>query len=106
MLHEGYKYLKIGDGKECTFWRCEKHKSQCPGRVTTYMYEDSVQSCKGKHNHPPDLAAKKVKAAISNMRKRAREETVTIPQIYDEALQVISKLLSLITSIYLSITCR
>ena len=35
------------------------------------------------------LAANKVEATISNLRKRAREETITIPQIYDEALQVI-----------------
>ena len=89
LLHEGYKYLKIRDGKECTFWRCERHKSQCPARVTTN--EGSVQSSRGEHNHPPDLAANKVETAISNMRKRAREETTTIPQIYDEALQVLSK---------------
>ena len=68
-------------------WRCEKHKSQCPGRVTTC--EGSVQSSRGEHNHPPDLAANKVEAAISNMRKRAREETVTISRMYDETLQVI-----------------
>ena len=24
LLYEGYKYLKIRDGKECTFWRCER----------------------------------------------------------------------------------
>ena len=54
LLYEGYKYLKIRDGKECTFWRCERHKNQCSARVTTY--EGSVQSSRGEHNHPPDLA--------------------------------------------------
>ena len=90
--HEGYKYLKIRDGKECMFWRCERerHKSQCPARVTTH--EGSVQSSWGEHNHPPDLAANKVETAISNMRKRAREETTTIPQIYNETLQVLGKM--------------
>ena len=77
LLHEGYKYLKIGDGNECIFWRCERHKSQCPARVTTH--EGSVQSSRDGHNHPPDLATNKVETAISNMRKRAREETTTIP---------------------------
>ena len=47
LLHEGYKYLKIRDGKECTFWRCERHKSQCPARVTTN--EGSVQSSRGEN---------------------------------------------------------
>ena len=55
-------------------------------------HEGSVQSSRGEHNHPPDLAANKVETAISNMRKRAREETTTIPQIYDEALQVLGKM--------------
>ena len=79
LLHEGYKYLKIHDGKECTFRRCERHKSQCPARVTTH--EGSVQSSRDEHNHPPDLAANKVETAISNMRKRAREEITTIPDL-------------------------
>ena len=85
-LYEGYKYLKIRDGKECTFWRCKRHKSQSSARVTTY--EGSVQSSRGEHNHPPDLAANRVEATVSNMRKRVWEETTTILQIYDEALQV------------------
>ena len=38
LLFEGYKYLKIRDGKKCIFWRCRRHKSQSPARVTTYMY--------------------------------------------------------------------
>ena len=87
MLYKGYKYLKIRDGKECTFWKCERHKGQCPARMTTY--EGSVQFSRGEHNHPPDLPANQVEATISNMRKRAREEMTTIP--YDEVLQVISK---------------
>ena len=75
LLYEGYKYLKISDGKVCTVWRCERHKSQCSARVTTY--EGSVQSSRGEHNHSPDLAANRVEATVSNMRKRVREETTT-----------------------------
>ena len=30
LLYKGYKYLKIHDGKECTVWRCKRHKSQSP----------------------------------------------------------------------------
>ena len=80
----------IHNGKECTFWRCERHKSQCPARVTTN--EGSVQSSRDEHNRPPDLADNKVETGISNIRKRAREEVISIPQIYDEALQVLSKM--------------
>ena len=41
LLYEGYKYLKIRDGKERKFWRYERHKSQCQARVTTH--DASVQ---------------------------------------------------------------
>ena len=34
------------------------------------------------------LLIKYIEATISNMQKRAREENTTIPQIYDNALQV------------------
>ena len=67
MLYEGYKYLKIRDGKENTFWRCERHRSQCPARATTF--EGAVQSTRGEHNHPPDRAANQVQATISKMRQ-------------------------------------
>ena len=90
LLHEGYKYLKICNGKECTFWRCERLKRHCPARVTTH--EGNVRSSRGEHNHPPDLATNKVEIAISNVRKRAREETTTISLIYDEVLQVLGKM--------------
>ena len=89
LLYESYKYLKIRDGKDHTFWRCERHRSQCPAKVTTH--ETTVQSCRGEHNHPPDVAANQVVATIGKMRKRAREESTTIPQIYDEALQDLSQ---------------
>ena len=36
LLYEGYKYLKIRDGKDHTFWRCERHRSQCPAKATTH----------------------------------------------------------------------
>ena len=36
LLYKGSKYPKIHDGKEWTFWRCKRYKSQCPARVTTY----------------------------------------------------------------------
>ena len=41
-----------------------------------------------EHNHPTGEEVLQVKKAISNMRKRAREETTPVTQIYDQALQV------------------
>ena len=68
-----------------TFWRCKKYKSGCSGRATS---EGSNVVVRQEHNHPPDLAATKKDQVVSQMRKRAREETVSIHRIYDEALQV------------------
>ena len=89
LLYEGYKYLKIRDGKDYTFWRCERHRSQCSAKVTTH--ESTVQSCRGEHNHPPDVTANQVVQTIGKMRKRAHEESTTIPLIYNEALQDLSQ---------------
>ena len=50
LLYERYKYLKICDGKECTFWRYEMHKSQCQAIVITH--DARVQSSTGEHKHP------------------------------------------------------
>ena len=46
LLYEGYKYSKIRDGKECTFWRCERHKANAqqgatqPPRKKRYIQRD------------------------------------------------------------------
>ena len=44
-----------------------------------------------EHNHPPDVTANQIVATIGKMRKRAREESTTTPQIYNEALQDLSQ---------------
>ena len=54
-------------------------------------HETTVQSCRGEHNHPPDVTANQVVATIGKMRMRAREGSTTIPQIYSEALQDLSQ---------------
>ena len=54
------------------------------------IHETTVQSCR-EHNHPPDVAVNHVVATIGKMRKRACEESTTIPQLYNEALQDLSQ---------------
>ena len=48
LLYEGYKYLKICDGKDRMFWRCKRHRSHCPAKVTTHV--TTVQSYRGEHD--------------------------------------------------------
>ena len=84
--YEGYMYLKIREGKEGNiFWRCQLHKSGCSGRATS---QDTSVVVRSEHNHPPALATLRKEKAVANMRKRAREETTSVNQIYDETLQV------------------
>ena len=87
MLHyDGYIYLKIRDGKEGSiFWRCQQHKEGCTARATS---EGSSVAVRNIHNHPPVLATIKRDKAVADMRKRAREESVPVTQIYDQTLQV------------------
>ena len=39
-------------------------------------------------SHPTSEDTLQVEKAVSNMRKRAREETTSVPRIYDQTLQV------------------
>ena len=77
MLYEGYKYYRICEGKEGkVFWQCEFHKAGCKGRATPVS--EAIDITCNEHNHPPDQASNKAEKLVSSMRKRAREETVSI----------------------------
>ena len=86
-LHfEGHKYMKIREGSNgLTFWRCSCHKSGCPARATS---EGTSVVVRQQHNHPASEDTLVVEKSVSNMRKRAREETTSVPRIYDQAMQV------------------
>ena len=89
ILHyEGYIYLKIRDGKDgFVFWRCQQHRNGCVARATS---EGTSVIVRREHNHPRVAATMQADRVVSKMRKRAREETTPMNQIYDEALQVSS----------------
>ena len=86
-LHfEGYVYRRIREGKEGnTFWHCQMHKGGCSVRVTS---EGSSVVVRSEHNHPPAHSTLRKEKAVAKMRKRVREETISVNKIYDETLQV------------------
>ena len=60
-----------------------------PGRVTLDI-QDGVQSFNKKHFHQPNQAKTEVDEVIECMKKRTKEETTPIPNIYQEALCAIA----------------
>ncbi len=76
----------IREGKNgMVFWRCSQHKSGCTARATSEGTSVVVQQ---QHSHPASQETLAVEKAVSNMRKRAREDPTSVPRIYDQAMQV------------------
>ena len=65
-----------------TYWRCSK--CTCPARITPQGVELLQQT--NDHNHVVDETDSHVEQIRSNVRKRAREEVLLIPSIYNDAL--------------------
>ena len=61
---------------------CSKHT--CPARITT-QGEELLQQTNG-HKHAVDETNSRVEQIRCNLRKRAREEVVPIPPIYNDVL--------------------
>ena len=66
-----------------TYWRCVNQSCSC--RVTLDIH-DRVQSVNEKHFHQQNQAKTEAEEVIECMKKRAKEETISIPKIYQEAL--------------------
>ena len=82
LLFEGYRYQVNRKGKEDRiFWRC--HNRQCPGRLSTQG--ETVLSSK-PHDHPSDNIDNAVEKVKAQLRKDARDKTVPIPQLFNDAL--------------------
>lgn len=87
LLWEGSRFTinrKMANGT--IYWRCSKRS--CPARITTDG-EQLLQQTNG-HNHPVDPVELRVEEIKSKLRKRAREEVVPIPAIYNDALVELS----------------
>ena len=76
-LHfEGHIYTKLRDGVNgFQFWRCQNRKAGCLARATS---EGSSVVVRKENNHPPNLAQTITQLAIARMRKRVRDESISI----------------------------
>ena len=94
LLWHGCRFVvnRMGNGR--IYWQCSKRT--CSARVTTqvawylargrgYNSGRGTPSTDG-HNHAVDETDSRVEQLRSNLRKRAREEVVPIPLIYNDAL--------------------
>ena len=70
-------YQKIRDNGPKSWWRCQDRS--CNGRLC--MDDDIVINVSGIHHHPPNKAKITAQTVIRKMRKRAIEETTSIPKI-------------------------
>ena len=84
LLHQGYRYtLNQRTTHGQIYWRCADRS--CPGRTVTDVH-DQLVSCNENHSHLPKVTETVVELVKDKMKKRAREETTPIPQIFHKAL--------------------
>ena len=82
IVHEGYIYQKIRENGERSWWRCKDRT--CKGKLR--LENGQVTATTGEHFHPPSLAQTSANIVISSMKRRAREESVPLPQIYRQEM--------------------
>ncbi|XP_046554261.1 uncharacterized protein LOC124263651 [Haliotis rubra] len=78
---DGYVYTRNKVRQTCTHWRCIV--KTCTGRCSTVGDFLRTQT---EHNHAPDDCPKQ--RFVSELRKRAREETTQMQTLYTEQLSV------------------
>lgn len=80
VLLDGYVYNKNASRATCQHWACTA--KTCRGKCTTVG--DYIRNVTD-HNHPPTNTDEAMRF-ISNMRKRAREETTPLQALYNEEI--------------------
>ena len=83
IVHEGYIYQKVRENGEWSWWRCKDRT--CKGKFR--LENGQVTATTGEHFHPPSQAQASANTVISSMKRRAREESVPLPQIYCQEWQ-------------------
>ena len=86
VIHEGYLYQKIRDNDSKSWLRCQDRS--CNGRLC--MDNAIVINVSGVHHYPPNMAKITAQTVTRKMRKRAIEETTSIPKIYAQELAAVS----------------
>ena len=82
IVHEGYIYQKIRENGERSWWRCKDRT--CKGKLR--LENGQVTATTGEHFHPPSQAQTSANIVISSMKRKAREESVPLPQIYRQEM--------------------
>lgn len=84
ILHSGYRYTKKRVFKNSNIlWTCCNRS--CSGTLTTGQRFELLET-KTSHTCVPNEAKNQVEVCLQNVKKRAREELLPIPQIYREEI--------------------
>jgi hypothetical protein len=83
VVYQGYIYQKIRENGEKSWWRCRDRS--CKGKLR--LESSQLPATTGEHAHPPSQARASANRVVSSMRKRAREESIPLPQIYRQELE-------------------
>jgi len=86
LSYNGYQYTKKRSYVYNTEWRCRTRP--CTTTLSLRRSDNSIHRGPGVHSCVPLPTSHKVviDEAIANMKKRAREETLPIPQIYSQEI--------------------
>ena len=83
--YQGFQYTKKREYKHSNEWRCRARP--CTTTLSIGREDSSIIREPGSHTcSPPSLEKVVVDEVICNMKKRAREETLPIPQIYSQEI--------------------
>jgi hypothetical protein len=81
IAYRGHCYRLDRSGVNGLYWRCLKNN--CRGRVMTDINRDNLE-VRTDHDHNPDFDGATVREVRERLRKRAFEENIPIPQIYQQ----------------------
>lgn len=83
LLFDDYRYLRDRIRNTRTYWRCVQHMG-CPGRAK--QNGDDMPVVTAPHNHDPNKGANDVAEFKTILKKRIRDEQVSIKQLYRSEL--------------------
>jgi len=91
LIVDHFKYVKIRASKdEKVYWRCADNKTtKCTAKSSTMS--EQLMAMLGYHNHSPDIGKIVVERAVTEMRKRAVDETKPMPRIYEDVVEEVAR---------------
>jgi len=82
LVYNDFRYVVKNRRNERVYWRCAVRT--CPATLRTH--NNIPLAANRIHNHVPDPIKFQVSRAVNNIKKRCREETKPVPQIYHEEI--------------------